>query len=211
MKNIKGDIIIYTDTHWRFPFPSISSLDFGPNVFYIGDNIELVNFDPKYTEETLAWARAFFRKCIETNTNMGKGNHEGGLYKYLSEMIEIEIPMEIVFLWNDQLTVACHGLHTWKPKRVQKWFDKPLKPDTLFGSRFLKKLFSKTLAKGRRIWKKTKLSKKQVKRTNAYMMFMQPEPKTLIMGHIHPTKHIDETHDGKRMICCMQGRTVLKG
>ena len=200
-------ITILTDTHWRYTFPHEGDLPFGEDVFYLGDNVELVNFKKQHLLETLEFGEWFYKKCFETNTVAVKGNHEGGLYRWLSTNHDIEVPVNVVKEINGKRVLFCHGLHNWKTKRVQKWWDKPLKPDTLFGSKFLKSMFSKSLHGARKLWPKKKWSRKQ--RRNNLEIMKQYDVDILIQGHVHPTRLIDETHDGKRMICCMQGKTIL--
>lgn len=186
-------IVVYSDCHWFGPTPVKVEPEFGPNVFYIGDNHEFKNIPYDEVYMRLNEYRQFLKKCKKTGTKVIQGNHE----------VSIGNRHVDKFFLNYHNAVMFHGHYPlWSEEKISRWhmMDSGKPRYKIFGIK-IKNYFRN---RGGCTKLSTKIIDEMFNQANFY------EKSTVIFGHTHPKRLIDENHYGIRMINVPRGRTELE-
>lgn len=187
-------IVIFSDCHWKGPTPIGIDPEFGPDLFYIGDNHEFKNIPREKVSEYTKQYVDFLLECKNTGTNVLNGNHEV-VVGYEHNNIE-------VLITNDQSTALVHfHRELYSEKNVKKWHNR--KPGV---GKFKLKLIATKNAVAKFVGAK-KLKEKHIK--ICLNIAEKYNVKNVIFGHTHPQKLIIESHDGIAMVNVPRGKTVL--
>lgn len=189
-------ITIFSDLHINGPTETKVSLEFGENVFYIGDNHEFKNIPYKKVHELKLQFSVFLAKCRSTLTNVLNGNHEASVGFYLVDKETLHPKgRHDVALEHGDICLGGYDYHDGWMKKV------PGKSWRVIKSIKVKNWF-------RRFKGSKKLSKRKIKLMLDRARILQVT--TLIIGHNHPKTLIDEVHSGIRLVIVPQGKTVLE-
>jgi len=163
-------MIVYSDLHLFGTHKKIDiDLEFGPEVFYIGDIVDIKNCRKKNINE----AKQLLEK-IEKNAgkNYIAGNHE--LKKGSNEYI----------IYKNIL--LCHGdIFLWSKERYLKWRNGSIKPGKSDFIRFLLRL-KNCFVRFRII----NLNENVLNKIYKYVLALDKGVNTVIIGHEHPNKII---------------------
>jgi len=187
-------ITVFSDCHWFGPTPSKVKPEFGKNVYYIGDNHEFKNIPKKRIKHFERVYKGFLISCKNSETNVLNGNHEVSVGADLLGVNSLSIPNKNAMLIHGDLVL-------WPNKKFNSWREK--KPGksrrVIFGIKI------KNLWRNRK--GSTKLSQKKIELFSEFAKNMGV--KTIIFGHTHPKRLIDETHNGIRIINVPRGKTEI--
>lgn len=190
--------IIFSDCHWNSLDAEDVRPEFGEDVIYIGDNHEFKNIDVKDVPMLISKYRDFLTKAHMSGTRVLSGNHE------------VSVGNKFCWRYNDTIydiqgkgVLYIHGPEiTWSKNKYKKWKVKPpgMSKFKRKISCFLSKLRSKIGTRGT-------LSKKKLKKASD--LAKEFECSTIVFGHTHPSKLIDQTYNGVRVVNVPRGRTEL--
>lgn len=188
---------IFSDCHMFGPAQVKANLKFGPNTIHLDDNIDLKSIPRKIAPDAIACYLQYVNRLIHTGSYFVRGNHS---VKYGSICPDYAI--------IENRILAHHGDILWPKEKRDKWHNREA------GQGFLAMAASRSIANGRHIIKKTKLSNKQLEILHAHASEIEQKELTAIdislFGHTHPSKMIDVFYKGRRYINVMQGHTQLE-
>lgn len=186
---------VYSDCHRNGVDPLPLNFSYQNETIFLGDNFEFKNLPiKKIVSAQLQYLTHITRVkkhgCVEL-----RGNHEVSY----SKGADFHLLDGILF---------SHGHHIfWSEKKIRKWEQRPA------GQGFLGRLLSKRLAKLRKVFKKTSLSKKQMIKLDAYADKIQKQTKTkihtVVFGHTHPNCMITKIYNDRKYINVKRGETIL--
>jgi len=187
-------ITIFSDCHWFGPTPSEAVPEYGASVFYLGDNHEMKNIKKKDVSARIEEYNDFLSECLKTCTNVLTGNHEVSAGKDLCGVDVLKIEARKVGFVHGDLVL-------WEPKKSAKWRARKC---GLSWFR-IKLIHVKNLFRNKS--GASALSSKQIELFSRFAK--KHNVTTVVFGHTHPKKLIDETHEGIRLINVPRGRTKL--
>lgn len=180
-------LIFYSDLHFFAPHSIEIKLEFGSDIYYIGDIIDMANCKKDKVSEADSYRIFLKNNC---KGNFLNGNHE------------LSLDTDI-FIKRKGICITHGDIFDWEKEKFDYWRTKK-KP----GKKAIKRFGVKILHFFRKIKSKGSISKKTM--TKAAQYAKEQKCHTIVFGHKHPAKLVDQIHDGIRIVCVPRGKTTVE-